>query len=289
VIPEFAAGFDGALVKGICGYQFRQTRKERFHTLGIGVKVFPVTWLSVAGYIPHRSIRAEYEPSQRDISVDVWGDPTLSATFDLFELLRPSMVVVPCPETGGPILALKDDDSLIKAPHLSISGGVSFPLATSSTKTHGWLYPPQYQPGSGVWSGSIGLFYSQGIGPVTPAIGATCVFGGRPNEAGYDKPDSLVASASTNWLFWYQRRGNLFLGANWLQPLGKGEQHGKSLSGSDRRLVSMDMGISFWVASLPSTNKIMAGLIGTLPVDEGSEYTEPRIGASLGTFLVYGW
>lgn len=260
-----------------------------FLTGGLGAKGYPWPWLSASVYMPYSWNTGRDDQTGRGVDVSGISDPAFTASFNLLELIRPTMTRTRCPETGGPILALKDDDDVIKSPHLVLSAGTSMPVGQDDNRRRWWAYPPQYQPGAGVWSANAGLFYSQGLGPFTPTAGVTYVYGGGVNSVGYDRPDSLVMSASVTWLFWYQRLGKLFLGTSGLVPLGEGSLEGRTLSGNDNTMVLVDVGISFWVGSFwERSRKINAGIMATLPALEGTTDAERKHGYAVGVFTVFG-
>ena len=278
------------MVKVLAGVRTRVSSGDVFLSGGLGVKGYPWPWLSASVYLPYNWSTGRDGQTGREVDLHGIGDLSVAASFDLLELIRPNMIRTRCPETGGPLLALRDDDDVIKAPHLVFSAGMAMPTGTANHRKKWWPYPPQYQPGGGVWSASAGIFYSQGIGPVTPSVGATWLYGGGVNPVGYDRPDSLAVSAGVTWLFWYRRIGKLFLAANVLVPLAEGRMEGRNLPGSDLSMVLVDVGLSFWVGSFwRRTRKIHAGIMATLPAREGATDTEPRHGTSVSVFTVFGF
>lgn len=276
-------------MKLLAGTKVRRLDKDLFVSGGAGAKFYPTPWLAFSTYLPVKWSVGEDARTARDVDLVGVGDLSLGATFDLPELLHPTMKRVACPETGGPILSLADDDDFIKSGHLTFSFGLSVPTGRSDHAVKWWYYPAQYQPGGGVWGGSAGAFYAQGIGPVTPGAGVTYVFGGGKNPAGYDKPDSLVYSASLNWMFWPGRLGRTFGAVNVMSPVGRGRIDGKDLAGSDMTMVLADVGVALWAGSFwGGARKITAGLTGTVPLFEGSTPMEPRNGYAFGAFCTFG-
>jgi hypothetical protein len=266
-----------------------------FYSAGLGVKAYPFPWLSAALYVPFKWNVGRDDQTDRSVDLKGIGDLSASVGFDLLELIMPSMVRTKCPETGGPLLALKDDDELIKSPHLVLVAGIAAPTGDAEKKVKWWSYPPQYQPGTGVWNASVGAFYSQGLGPFVPGAGIVYGYGGGENPVGYRKPDTLTASASLQWSFWPKRLARLLAGINVSMPLDEGsmiDQNGEryDLEGSDMALVTMDIGASLWTFSFwQSSRKVMSGLLLTLPLREGRTATEPRQGTSLSLFTTFGF
>jgi len=277
------------------GVQARSSDGDLFYSPGVGLKGFPTSWLSAAVYMPCKWNVGRDNRTDREVDLKGIGDLSANIGFDILELLSPSMIRTRCPETGGPLVALKDEDDFIKSPHLALVAGVAVPTGKSDHKVKWWAYPPQYQPGAGVWGASAGAYYSQGIGPIVPGAGLTYVRGGSENPVGYRKPDSLVYSASVQWPFWYKRMARLYAGVNVMHPRGKGsmeDQEGEryDLEGSDMTLVMMDIGVTMWVWSFwRDTRKMMSGFQVTLPLKEGETDTEPKQGTSLSLFTTFGF
>ena len=268
---------------------------------GVGVKFYPKSWLSFSTFYPYRWSRWEDKASGKTLTAGGLSDPSLSVSFDLLELLNPSMIRTRCPETGGIILALKDDDSMFKSPHLNVVGGVSFPLGKHDVQLENRVVSALYQPGAGVWMYSAGVFYSQGIGRVTPSVGASWVLSGGMNSAGYDRPDSLVGSLSATWSAWPRRLGKLYAGLNLLVPMEAGRMRERKpgsilqeetetvveLAGSDKKMLLLDVRWSMWVASFwKRQKKIFSGLMVTAPLIEGESQTEPRNGWGVSLFAI---
>jgi hypothetical protein len=276
-------------VKLLTGARVRLVDQDVFASGGVGVKYYPTPWLAFSTYLPYKWNVGKDGQTARRVDLAGLGDLSLGVSFDLRELLMPTMIRTHCPETGGPILALKDDDDLVKSGHLILTAGASAPTGKSDHAARWWYYPAQYQPGSGVWTGSAGLFYGQGIGPFTPGVGISYIFGGGINPAGYDKPDSMLFTASFNWMFWPGRLGRLFAAINAATPLGKGRVDGKALAGSNKTMVLADLGVALWAGSFwRKSRKITVGLAATIPVVEGANSTEPRNGYSIGVFSTFG-
>ena len=119
-----------------------------------------------------------YKPTDREVSAKGWADPSLSTSFDILEMITPSMKKGRCPLTGKPLITMLDEERFIKSPHLTISAGLTFPVGRADVKDHTWVLPPNYQPGAGVYTGWAGLNYAQGIGDVTPCGSYLRVRGG---------------------------------------------------------------------------------------------------------------
>ena len=279
----------------LAGARVRESDGDLFYSPGLGVKVYPSSWVAVAAYLPWKWNVGRDDQTDREVDLKGLGDVSASAALDLLELISPNMIRTTCPETGGPLVALKDEDDFVKSPHLTFAAGVSLPTGAADHKVKWWAYPPQYQPGAGVLSGGAGAYFSQGIGPVIPAVGVGYVFGGEENDLGYDKPDSLVYSASIQWPFWYARMAKLFCGVNVMAPRGRGsarDWNGEryELKGSDLTLVMADVGATIWVWSFwRDTRKMMTGFQVTFPLKEGESPTEPKQGTALSLFTTFGF
>lgn len=273
----------------MAGSQLRHSKADNFYAMELGLRYFPSAWFNLSSYFPYlinvgRDLKAE-----RDINVRGVGDFSFSASLDVLELVHPTMIRVRCPETGGPILALRDAGQFIKWPHLTFTAGLTVPIGADNLGEHYINYQPQYQPGLGVWSPSVGVFYAQGIGPVTPGLGATYVFSGGVNSIGYQKPEALALSLSANWLFWARRLARCFAAVNTTVPLAQGKLGDKVLEGSDLTMISLDIGTVWWVGSVwQKTRKINAGIKGSIPLREGTKDTEPKLGYSVGLFVTLG-
>ena len=229
------------------------------------------------------------------------GDPSLGVQFDLLEFLHPTQLRVRCPETGGWILARRDEDRLLKSPHLTLTGGVSAPFGRHDIEADNRVVAALYQPGAGVWMQTAGVFYSQGVGSVTPSLGATYLFSGNMNSAGYDRPDSVTMVASGSWLVWPNRLGKLYGGLNLIVPVERGRMRQRKpgsilqqdaqqvvpLAGSDKKMLLMDLGWSMWVCSYwKRQKKVHLGTMLTIPLVEGRTDTEPRNGWALSLFMI---
>lgn len=286
-MPEFATGFDGATVKIMAGAQGRFAGEDRFVSAGLGLKYFPAPWLSASAYVPYKWKSGIDTQTDRTVDLHGFGDISAAATLDLLELITPTMVVTRCPETGGPIVMMKDEDRVVKAPHLGISIGMSFPVGADGHKDHWWVIPARYQPGAGVWMGSVGLNYSQGFGPV--ALGLFAAYAGSlgSNSTGLERPDLLSFGGSLNWLFWYKRRARLYTGVNTIVPLGNVRQDGKEVPGTAATLVTLDVGASIWALSL-GNRKLILGLMASFPLKEGSAASGAAVGTGLSGFFAVG-
>lgn len=275
-------------MKLLAGTQARKTEGNSLVSAGLGVKYFPSPWLAFSAYIPYKHNSGV--ASSHAIRTSGPGDVFLAASFDPIEMLAPSMIPVKCPETGGPIVALADEDDIVKHPHLSLAAGLIIPVGKDDYRDHWWVIPAQYQPGTGVWTPSAAVFYSQGIGPVTPGVGASFTFSGGMNSAGYEAPDLLALSANLSWLFWHDRMGRFYTGLNIVYPQGKARQQDTELQGSDARVVLLDTGVSVWAASFwRKSRKIMAGALLTLPIEEGGPGTEASNGLAGSVFCSFGF
>jgi len=246
------------------------------------VKVFPAPYLSVTGFLPHEWNAGVYEPTDREVSADGWADPSFSASWDIFEMLNPSIKKGTCPVTGKPLISMLDEEQFIKNPHLSVYAGFTAPVGRADIKDHTWVVPPNYQPGAGVYTGWAGMSYAQGIGEITPSLAMTYMFGGGENSVAYDAADSLSLSASAKWVFWYTQRGTLYSGFDVLSPLGKATRNGKELDGSDTRLVLWNAGVSLFAHKVWRTT---GGVSVTVPVIEGGA-DEVKVGTGLSLFLI---
>jgi hypothetical protein len=277
-------------MKLLSGVQTRFSSGDVSLSGGLGVKAYPWPWLSASAYLPYNWNQGRDDQTGRTVDLHGIGDLSVALAFDLLELIRPTMIRTRCPQTGGPLLALRDDDDVIKSPHLVLTAGTSFPTGKDDHRRKWWAYPPQYQPGAGAWSASAGIFYSQGFRAITVGAGLTYAYGGEANTIGYDRPDTLAASASLGWLFWYQRLGKLFVATKVLIPLSEGKIEGRSLRGSDLVMVLVDVGASFWVGSFwRQTRKIHAGVMATLPAREGASSSQPMHGYALSVFTTFGF
>lgn len=214
------------------------------------------------------------------------------------------MIRTRCPETGGNILALADDDDLIKFPHLVLVLGLSLPTGADDHKIDGKFIPPQFQPGAGVWAWNLGAFLSQGLGPMAIGAGVTYTGFDGINDAGYLRPDALVVSSSLTWLVWPERLGKLFLAANYNIPLATGQQLQQKpgsilqqdddllveLEGSDKHSLALDLGYAVWAGSFcQKRRKIMLGAMVSFPVIEGETDTEPKLGHTLSLFSTFNF
>jgi hypothetical protein len=268
----------------------------------LAVKATPTPWLSISGVLPFRwswwSDRSTGEA--RDLGG--LSDPALSASFDLLELVHPNMIRTRCPETGGTILALKDDGRIVQFPHLFISAGLVFPAGEDAATIEGKTVSPQFQPGSGLWSGNVGLHLSEGFGPVNVGVGAAYAFSRGANAAGYDPPDTITVSAALTWLAFAKRLGKVYLGTNIRIPLGEGAQRQSKpgsileeasvemvpLEGSDQVTVQLDVGYVMWIGSYwKKRKKLFGGVLASFPLVEGESDTEPRVGYGAGLFFIF--
>jgi len=77
----------------------RSSEKDVFATAGLGVKYFPAPCVSLTASASFRWNDGVYKPSGRPVHTSGFGDPSVAATFDIIEFLRPSMVVTVCPES----------------------------------------------------------------------------------------------------------------------------------------------------------------------------------------------
>lgn len=278
------------MLKLLTGAQARYSDGDLFFSPGLGARYFPCSWLNASVYFPYHWNTGEDDQTGREVDLHGPGDLSMAASLDVLELADPSMIRVRCPQTGGPILALTDDEDLIKHPHLTFTAGMTVPTGKDDFQERWWFYPAQYQPGAGVVTAYATAYYAQGIGPVTPGAGISYLFGGVENSAGYDRPDSLVYTAGIGWLFWSERFGRLQAAAYVLHPLASGEIDGEALDGSDRVMVLIDLGASVWAFSFwNGSRKFVTGLNLTLPLLEGDDETEPRNGFGLGVFCTFGF
>lgn len=216
------------------------------------------------------------------MSAKGWADPSFSASWDILEMLNPSIKKGTCPMTGKPLISMLDEEQFFKNPHLTVYAGFTAPTGRADVKDHTWVLPPNYQPGAGVYTGWAGLSYAQGIGEITPSLSMTYLFGGAENSVAYDGADSLELSASARWVFWYTQRGTLHSAINMLSPLGKAKRNGKELDGSDTRLALWDLGLSLFAHKAWRTT---AGFSLTVPIIEGGA-EEVKAGTGLSLFLI---
>jgi len=232
--------------------------------------------------MPYEWNSGVYEPTDREVSAEGWADPSLSASFDILEMITPSMKKGRCPFTGKPLISMLDEEQFIKNPHLTISAGLTIPVGRADVRDHTWVMPPNYQPGAGVYTGWAGLSYAQGIGEITPSLAITYMLGGGNNRVAYDAADSLTVSAGAKWVFWYTQRGALYSAMNVASPLGKAKRNGKELAGSDTRLVLWDAGLSLFAHK---TWRTIAGVNLTVPVVEGGA-EDVKVGTGLTLFVI---
>lgn len=301
MVPPFAAGFDGPSVKALTGGSVQRIDDDTLLSTGLGIRYFPTSWFSASVFQPYKWSRWNDKASGRTQTVSGAGDLSFGVQFDLLEYLQPTLIRARCPETGGWILARRDDDRLLKSPHLTLAGGVSAPVGRHDVAVDNRVASALYQPGAGVWMQTAGLFYSQGVGSVTPSIGGAYLFSGAMNSAGYDRPDNVTLVASASWLAWPARLGKVYAGLNLILPVWQGKMRQRkpgsilqaeseqivALDGSDKKMVLMDLGWSMWVCSYwKKQKKVHLGTMLTIPLVEGESATEPRNGWALSLFLV---
>lgn len=177
-----------------------------------------------------------------EFSISGVGDMSLSFSFDLTEVIKPTLERKVCPKTNAYYFDRTDADDFVRAPHFILGIGLSIPTGSDDEMNGPSLIGAPYQPGAGVLRPLVSLSYSQDIGCVTPRASIAYNFSGGENDAGYEYADSVSMSISTFVSCIGNRNLVFFTGFSSLYQSDKDASFGVEVAGTSGTFNSFEFG-----------------------------------------------